>query len=240
MIKNIILALIVIFALAFWSQHVSSSEKTDIHSSQAPVVVELFTSQSCSSCPPADKVLTALARHDNVIALSCNVTYWNHLSWKDTLSRQFCTDRQRGYAAAMNSRRVYTPQMVVNGSIEFVGSNRGKAQSAINKAAGKIKAIEISKSGNVMQVSLPEIEKGTYTLLVMGIGESLTQDVPSGENRGKSLHYTNPVSTLDNLRDWDGSAQTREYEIADGLRGISVIAQPDRYGPIVAAGKTDF
>ena len=106
----------------------------DAGASQSPVVVELFTSQSCSSCPPADRNLGKLSENPNVIALGFHVTYWNHLHWEDTLSNEFSTKRQRSYAAAFRNGRVYTPQMVVNGEQEFVGSNGSKVNAALKKA----------------------------------------------------------------------------------------------------------
>ncbi len=244
--RNIAFLILFVSLFVFWGHRLYAQFSPDpvfsVKEAQGPVVVELFTSQSCSSCPPADKVLGALAEHENVIALSCNVTYWNHLSWKDTLSQEFCTQRQRGYAAYRGSGRVYTPQMVVNGEEEFVGSNRGQAQDAVNKGAGKIAQISLSRVGEEVEITLPPVAAGGYTLWVMGIGPAVTQDIPSGENRGRALHYTNPVGTLDKLAAWSGVQESRSFKISESaeLAGIAVIAQSGDFGPVVAAGKMMF
>lgn len=215
----------------------------DLSASSVPVVVELFTSQSCSSCPPADKVLSELADNPNVIALSCHVDYWDHLHWKDTLSQSFCTDRQRSYARAMNSRRVYTPQMVVNGRSEFVGSNRGQAGNVISKAqkTPNVKMIEIAKSGDdSVEITLPQLVKGgDYTVWIMGYNAPHTQSIPSGENRGRTVLYKNSVTALDTLGRWSGEGRTERFTLPKGTNtaGLAVIAQDGTHGHIAAAGK---
>lgn len=212
--------------------------------STAPVVIELFTSQSCSSCPPADKLLGNLAVSPNIIALSCNVTYWNHLHWKDTLSREFCTQRQRNYAAAKRSNRVYTPQMVVNGAQEFVGSNSSKAHSAIKKAqANPLKNIEITNnSENSISITLPKLNQtGPHEITAFITSKDHTQSVPSGENRGKTIHYTNPVTDLIALGEWQGNATEKTFTInqitKDNAAKIVIIVNKGQYGDIVAAGQ---
>lgn len=215
----------------------------DVSSGDVPVVVELFTSQSCSSCPPADKVLGDLTAADNVIALSCHVDYWDHLHWKDTLSQKFCTERQRSYSRAMNSRRVYTPQMVVNGQTEFVGSRGGQAVKTVSDAGngGAVKAIRISRSGDRLNVTLPDVAgTGHYTIWVMGYNASHMLNIPSGENRGRTVKYTNSVIALDRLGSWAGDSQAHEIALpratAGNLDGVAIIAQQGSHGAIVAAG----
>lgn len=223
-----------IFALTFSFFALSSTAYAD----NTPVVVELFTSQSCSSCPPADRVLGELAEKDNVIALSCNVTYWNHLHWKDTLSRGFCTDRQRDYARIKSKRGPYTPQVVINGDAETVGSRRGQVNKLVDSAK-PIQAIEITPDQNAINIALPDLSDGDYKLLLFAFDGEHTQSIPSGENRGRTVTYTNPVSDLQNLGRWNGDTQIKTHKIGFGgapSGGYAVIAQ-GRQGIIHAAGQ---
>ncbi|MCW8917130.1 MAG: DUF1223 domain-containing protein [Magnetovibrio sp.] len=207
----------------------------------APVVVELFTSQSCSSCPPADALLGDLAKQGNVIAFSCHVTYWDHLNWRDTLSRKFCTERQRAYATIQKKRQVYTPQMVVGGRYEFVGSDRSSALYYM----GRSPALRIDlkfKDRTRLSVTLPSLgnKAEPQTLWLIRYHASHTQDIPSGENRGKKITYTNSIETMDNVGTWDGSTQTLVLPLPAGEAkdpGFAILAQPQGFGPITAAGK---
>lgn len=207
------------------------------------VVVELFTSQSCSSCPPADKVLSELAQKPNIIALGCHVTYWDHLHWKDTLSQEFCTKRQRQYASYSNSRRVYTPQMIVNGTSEFVGSQKRQVLKEITKARNDMPVLPIKlvlKDPDVVTVSLPALpENEHYGFWVIGYKKDHSQNIPSGENKGRSIHYTNAVLSLESF---DAGNKNFEFSAPDHqeINGLAIIAQQNNHGPIIAAGKIEF
>ena len=207
-----------------------------------PVVVELFTSQSCSSCPPADALLGELAKNNhNIIAFSCHVTYWDHLNWRDTLSRKFCTERQRAYAAHMGSRQVYTPQMVVNGTHGFVGSNRTDAQRYIS--SGAVLPIKLALNKNdTISATLPALPQGAspQTLWLIRYHDAHTQAIKSGENRGKTITYTNSIEAMNAVGVWDGRAQTFQFPAPEGKApnpGYAVIAQPNGFGAISAAGR---
>lgn len=207
----------------------------------APVVVELFTSQSCSSCPPADALLGDLAKQGNVIAFSCHVTYWDHLNWRDTLSRKFCTDRQRAYAAIQKKRQVYTPQMVVGGKYEFVGSDRGSALYYMGRSPSLPIQLEV-KDRTRLSATLPSLGRNAekQTLWLIRYHDTHTQDIPSGENRGRTITYTNSIETMEQVGIWDGSAQTLTFGLPSGEArkpGFALIAQPRGFGPITAAGK---
>lgn len=208
-----------------------------------PVVLEMFTSQSCSSCPPADKILGELAaKNDNIIALSCHVTYWNHLHWKDTLSKEFCTSRQRQYVQSLQSRGPYTPQIVINGNQTTVGNRGGQINRAIagELAENKITPIDLTLSNDTLAIDLPTIKTGAYTLLLVAHGDEHTQSVPSGENRGRTISYTNPVQEIISLGAWDGSAQRLSQDISalPDAHGYVVLAQKDgATGEIRAAAK---
>jgi len=227
------LAILILVNLMF----ITPIKKTKAETDNNLIIVELFTSQSCSSCPPADKVLSELEKNPNIITLSCNVTYWNHLHWKDTLSQQFCTDRQRKYAAVKQRGRVYTPQMVVNGSYEFVGSNRKQALNIINKAqSDNIKPISIQKHNDKWVIQLPNMQwTGDYIITAFTSIEGYTQNIPSGENKGRTVHYTNPIIGKINLGAWDGSAKAITLSASQG--NLTVLAQNKTYKTIAAAGK---
>ena len=184
-------------------------------SSSTPVIVELFTSEGCSSCPPADQLLTRLDKEQsipgaNIIALSQHVDYWNQLGWRDPYSSAQFSARQSSYAEAFGRDGVYTPQMVVDGRLEFVGSDTTKAREAITEAASSPKArvqIEITpntetrESGTVQFTvrveDIPAITAGDTAEVLLAITESdLSSSVARGENAGRNLRHTAVVRQL--------------------------------------------
>lgn len=200
-----------------------------------PVVVELFTSQSCSSCPPADKLLGELAsNNDDIIALGYHVTYWNHLHWKDKLSLEESTDHQRAFNRNIGSRRVYTPQMVVNGRDEFVGSSRRQATSSIQTTVA-IQPIDVVFSNGQVVAKLPANLGHNVDVQVVGFGEQNTQAIPSGENRGRTLTYTNPVRSIVYPNVAAGSVTVPTSSDVKG--GYAVLVRDTRAGKIIAAGQ---
>lgn len=214
-----------------------------VTNAQSPVVLELFTSQSCSSCPPADKLLGQFAAEsENVIALTCNVTYWDHLHWKDTLSKDFCTQRQRQYVQTLRSRGPYTPQIMINGKHTMVGS-RGSAinRTIASELEGKtVQAIDLSLSDDTLNIDLPQIATGSYTLLLVSHGSEHTQSIPSGENRGRTVSYTNPIETITSLGTWDGTAKSLSHDVSElkNASGYAILAQENGFtGPILAAAQ---
>ncbi|MGH9766606.1 MAG: DUF1223 domain-containing protein [Blastocatellia bacterium] len=182
---------------------------------RSPVIVELFTSEGCSSCPPADAVLTQLQKTQpvagaEVIALSEHVDYWNYIGWSDPFSSAAFSARQETYAQAFRHERIYTPQMVVDGQIEFVGSSLSKAREAIAKAARSPKAdvkITIPKTkaekGNqtiklgVSVKNVPPINKGDVAEVILAITEDdLSSNVSRGENSGRKLAHAAVVREM--------------------------------------------
>ncbi len=243
MMKNFALFLALVSVFALWGQAIQAQfGSLDVEESTVPVVVELYTSQSCSSCPPADKILHDLSQQKNIIALSCHVTYWNYLHWKDTQSQEFCTERQRAFANARGTGRVYTPQMVINAETEFVGSRKGEASSVINRAIReeKVKPITISKDDNKLSFDLPNVAPGKYGVWVFGYKDKHTQNIPSGENKGKTVTYVNSAQHQHFAGDWDGTAVSMDVDIPQNvdIDGFVVIAQSEKYGPVVAAGQS--
>lgn len=169
-----------------------------------PMVIELFTSEGCSSCPPADKLLSQFsegskAGKSNIIALSFHVHYWDRLGWSDPYSDQKYTDRQRDYGKKLNIRKVFTPQMIVNGVYSFVGSDKEEADKAISKAKAEsmfntVSISEIIMEGNYCQFKYRLSESSRNTIVNFALTEDgLSQQVPRGENKGKLLKHDNVV-----------------------------------------------
>ena len=185
----------------------------------SPVIVELFTSEGCSSCPSADKVLAKLIREQNVsganiIALSEHVDYWNSLGWKDPFSSEIYTNRQREYARKMRLSSIYTPQMVIDGQKEFVGSDEEVARQSIEKAAKQPKAVitieddAAKRSGTDKPMvsipftidSIPAVQKGDEAEVFAAlVQDRANSKVRAGENSGSSLDHVSIVRVLRNV-----------------------------------------
>lgn len=174
------------------------------------VVVELFTSQSCDSCPSADAVLRELAPRRDVLALSWHVTYWNRLGWQDRFSLPEATERQRRYARTVRDslygqHQVYTPQMVVQGAVGCVGSNRAMVGAALREAATLPVALTLRGDAGGLEAVVPE-GQGRGTLLLVGFDPEHVTPVSSGENRGRTLVHAHVVRSLVELGAWSGAA----------------------------------
>ncbi len=244
MIKIILISGILLGAVTFGSSLLNAQSNAEaLNAPDKVAVVALFTSQSCSSCPPADEILTQIAKNPNIITLGFHVTYWDHLHWKDTLGRELASDRQRSYAAHFKSRRVYTPQMIVNGSHEFVGNHRQKAISALDNADA-VMPLTLNLSQKTLKISAPSlIDSGgaPQTYWLFGVKNSFTQAIPSGENKGRSITYTNAVlfeREIKNITNKEQfSIETPDWRDIDSL---VLIAQESRFGKIIAAGRINL
>jgi hypothetical protein len=201
----------------------AENSKPDSDARRSPVLVELFTSEGCSSCPPADELLTRLVKDQSVsgaevIALSEHVDYWNRLGWADPYSSPEFSARQNDYGRVFGSDEVYTPQMVVDGRIQFVGSNAGKAQDAITKAAREPKAnITITQTRTparpgevaleVRVTNMPTVAAADTIDVMLALTESgLRSNVSRGENAGRNLTHTAVVRKLSSLGVVDGGS----------------------------------
>jgi hypothetical protein len=165
---------------------------------QNPVIVELFTSEGCSSCPPADKLLAQLEHTQPVLVLSEHVDYWNRLGWRDPFSSAQFSQRQNDYATAFHKDGVYTPQMVVDGRAEFVGNDAGAAKAAIQKAASQPKAtVTLTQNSGGLIVNIEGIPAKAESDVFLAITEAgLRTDVTAGENSGRMLSHTGVVRSL--------------------------------------------
>ena len=180
---------------------------TAANARDAPVVVELFTSQGCSSCPPADAFLTDLARERrDVLPLAFHVTYWDTTGWKDPYSLDAATTRQRDYARHIGDEDgVYTPQMVVDGTTGFVGSRRSRGQSVIAGAAPKHVPVSLVRDGQTLLVRIGA-GAGQAQVLLVGFDPMHQTQVGRGENSGRTLVESNIVRSLTPIGAWSGSS----------------------------------
>lgn len=222
----------------------ASLPRGGIAASPRPVVVELFTSQGCSSCPPADAFLTELRSTPNVIALSYHVDYWDYLGWKDTLGSPEFSQRQYDYARARRDMDVYTPQMIVEGRKHFVGSKRNVVLEAIKLAQAEPQGVPVTlaERGSELVIEIgsasSEIEA---TLWLMPMAPEVRVKILKGENTGKEIIYHNIVRALVPAGRWSGEAKTLTLPKDDVLRpdckGCVALLQPGKAGPILGCGQ---
>jgi hypothetical protein len=199
-----------------WSGALGACAIAIIHPAHADprAVVELFTSQGCSSCPPADKIIGELAKDPSIIALSMPIDYWDYLGWKDTLADARFSARQKAYSQMRGDRDVYTPQVVVNGSAHVIGSDRGGIESAISnteKAEGVMSVpVTMTQAGKQITVSVAASNKGPAArrgeVWIGAVSKAVPISISRGENRGREITYHNVVRNLLKVGDWDGSA----------------------------------
>src|ERR1700719_2054491 len=213
-------------------------------------VVELFTSQGCSSCPPADKVIGELAKDPSVIALSMPIDYWDYLGWKDTLADARFSARQKAYSLMRGDRDVYTPQAVVNGEAHVIGSNRSEIERMIEvtRESDGVMSIPVSMKLNGKQITVsvaatnraPAAAHGE--IWICSISKAVPISIGRGENRGRELTYYNVVRNVLKVGDWNGSAGTWTVPLEnishEGIDAAAVIVQDgsrDRPGPMLGA-----
>ncbi|MEM9855263.1 MAG: DUF1223 domain-containing protein, partial [Pseudomonadota bacterium] len=175
---------------------------------QNVTVVELYTSQGCSSCPPADKLLHQLADRDDVIALALHVDYWDYIGWKDEFADARFTERQKGYARAAGARSIYTPQMVIGGLDHVVGTkpNEVAAHLATHGAKSPLVNIEASRSGARLALTAEAAARnlGGVAVYVVTYRPVSTVEIQRGENAGRTLDYANVVTSWTEAQPWNG------------------------------------
>ena len=211
---------------------------------RAPVVVELYTSQGCSSCPPADAILAELAERDDVIALSLHVDYWDYIGWRDPFALASLTQRQRAYARSLDRRTVYTPQMVVDGTYDVIGSRPRSVANALAMARERPSAVAVDLSERGVRIgdgAVPEEGAAVWLLLYDRWHET---DVRRGENAGRSLGYAHVVRDYRRLGDWSGSSAELSIDLAAaraaGRSGAAVIVQTEGPRRVLGAAALRF
>jgi hypothetical protein len=214
------------------------------HAEPRAVVVELFTSQGCSSCPPADAYLGTLKDAPGVIALSLHVDYWDYIGWEDPYARARFTARQKRYVTGMPRQYVYTPQIVVDGRFDAVGSRRDEVRAAIAKARQTPMTVrprfEADDDGARVVVPAGEAPREASVYLAVYDASHVT-DVGAGENAGRTLTNHNVVRRFERLGTWNGSRTAFPVDtaaaIANGRDHCAVIVQAGRTGRVLGAAK---
>ena len=206
-------------------------------------VIELFTSQGCSSCPPADKLLGELSKDPTLIVMSLPVDYWDYLGWKDTLALHGHTNRQRAYSTARGDRNVYTPQAVINGVVHVLGSDRVAIENAIAQTQQNARPL-------AMPVTLKIADEKVFVTVAAGsdsntnsaevwlcpITDSAPVDVGRGENSGRTLTYHNVVRRWVKLGDWSGKAETFSIPLSDLPGKRYALDDIDRVAVVLQSG----
>ncbi len=239
-----------IAAIAFILSALLGTGLSSAGNADRPVVVELFTSQGCSSCPPADAYLGDLAARDDVIALTFAVDYWDYLGWKDTFANPEFSLRQRDYAQRRGDRQVYTPQMVIDGRVHAVGSRRAQVEAAIQQvresAADEWIDVGIHARGDALVVHAPgtagsDDRMATLWLAFFTRKESVS--IRRGENGGRKIEYHNVVRKLMPIGKWSGKpveiSLPKTDIVSQGYDGCAVFLQMNGTGPIIGSAAID-
>jgi hypothetical protein len=203
-----------------------------------PVVLELFTSEGCSSCPPAEAIVNELAQRRDVLPLSFHVDYWDGLGWQDRFSLLSATERQRGYARTLRRSSVYTPQVVIDGSRDIVGSQRRAVTEAVSGLRDGV-ATSVSVSGGTIQVHVGAgSDAASADVLLVGYLREATTSIGRGENSGRTVNESNIVLSLFGLGQWNG--KPREFQLGvdrlpENVTDIAVLVQSAGQGAILGA-----
>jgi hypothetical protein len=216
-------------------------------------VVELFTSQGCSSCPPADRLMGELAKDPSIITLSMPIDYWDYLGWKDTLADARFSARQKAYSHMRGDRDVYTPQAVVNGSVHVIGSDRAGIEGAIGATdrAGEVMSVPVSMTvtGKQINVSVAASQNGPAAMhgevWICSVSKEVPISIARGENRGQEITYHNVVRNVLKVGDWNGSQSSWTVPLEnisrEGVDAAAVYVQDgnrEKPGPMLGAAYT--
>ena len=206
-------------------------------------VVELFTSQGCSSCPKADAAFSELGTHADLITLAYHVDYWDYIGWPDTFGAKANSDRQRSYAESWGSSRIYTPQMIVNGIDGVVGSRDKEVSGALDKARLDL-PVTLSVGGDMLEVTIGADAGGPSAMVwLVTFKDHAEVAIERGENAGKTMDYTQIVTGRQMLGMWDAASGTHlklplSELMVDGSNGAAILVQTDKGGlpgPILGA-----
>jgi len=214
---------------------------------ESKAVVELFTSQGCSSCPAADRVLGQLAAEGRVIALSVPVDYWDYLGWKDTLAQQAHSMRQRGYAGGRGDRQVYTPQVIVNGSVQVIGSDRQAIEAACKSAAKAAVPVTLTRNGDNIEVDVGAGQGAPASVWLLTVARAAPVAIGRGENHGRTVTYSNVVRSWRRVAEWTGSPIKSSVPLpelnAKDADAIVILVQPgsiENPGPVRGASMIEL
>jgi len=211
-------------------------------SAEPRAVIELFTSQGCSSCPAADRLLGELSRDPSLVTMSLAVDYWDYLGWKDTLALHGHSSRQRAYAEARGDREVYTPQVVVNGVVHALGSDKGAIEKAIaqtrRNAATLALPVTMTVADGKVTVNVPAAkdEPRSGEVWLCPVSSEVSVDIGRGENHGRKLTYHNVVRRWVKLGNWSGKAETFTLPLSKIPEGNYSLKDIDRLDVVVQSG----
>ncbi|MGL4278998.1 MAG: DUF1223 domain-containing protein [Albidovulum sp.] len=206
-----------------------------------PVVVELYTSQGCSSCPPADEIFAGLTARPDVIALALHVDYWDYIGWKDSFALPQFTERQRAYARVAGARTIYTPQMIVGGAEHLVGVRPAELAAMIARhgampAKAGLRAVREGGAVRITAAPVALLPDGAVVQLVRYMPEA-TVEIRGGENAGRRITYHNIVTDWRRVGTWDGTQPlSMTVDVAPGGKGVVLLQAPGP-GPILAAAR---
>ena len=206
---------------------------------EGPVVIELYTSQGCSACPPADAILQDLAKRDDVIALALHVDYWDYIGWKDIFASPAFSARQQAYARAANAKMVYTPQMIINGVDRMIGSRPMQVMDSLQNhgRTGLLFDVQLTRRGSRVMINAGSGPGGDYVVQLVRYTPEETVAIERGENAGRNLSYANIVTSWDVIGQWDGQSELALEADAAGDSPVVVIVQQSTSGPIVGAAQ---
>ncbi|SLN54962.1 DUF1223 domain-containing protein [Roseisalinus antarcticus] len=205
------------------------------------VVVELFTSQGCSSCPPADAMLRDLAQRDDVIALALHVDYWDYIGWADIFASPAFTERQKAYARAAGERMVYTPQMIIGGVDPVVGTRPMQVADLLRAHSEVARSVSLGLRATGDEVEITAEGEGDWADCIVQLVRYLperTVEIDRGENAGRTLVYANVVTSWEVVGEWDGQG-TFSLTVPRGDQPLAVIVQREGHGAILAAAALD-
>lgn len=207
-----------------------------------PAVVELYTSQGCSSCPPADALLAELARQEGVIALALHVDYWDYIGWPDTFGQPVFAKRQRAYAIAAGEKMVYTPQIIVNGKTALIGDDVAGVSAALHPVGdAKGPVLELVRKGDRLMIradSTGPLADGTFVQLVRYLPHAAVT-IERGENAGRTIDYNNIVTSWQHIGEWDGQGPLNMSVVLDGEGPAVVLLQNPGPGAIISAALSE-
>ena len=207
----------------------------------APVVVELYTSQGCSTCPPADELLRELAGEEGVIALGLHVDYWDYLGWTDEYASPGHTKRQKDYSRAHGEKMIYTPQMVIDGVVRMPGNRVAAVRRAVAErqmSGGAEPEVTLSREAGKVRVVLSPAggSSGAADVMVATYVPERRSYIETGENAGHDLTYANVVSSLVRVGQWDGETRAElTVDVPDGP--VAVFLQRPRMGEIIGGAR---
>jgi hypothetical protein len=207
------------------------------------VVVELYTSQGCSSCPPADEFVAMLASDPRILPLALHVDYWDYIGWADAFAQGKFTDRQRAYAKMVGSRTIYTPQFIIGGTDRIEGFSPEETADRLRAhlAAQPVVNLTVTRDGDMLVIHAeadPPLAEGVRVQLVR-YTPAETVMIERGENAGKTITYTNIVTSWQRLEDWSGKAPLELRTPFAGDGPGAVIVQADGPAEILAAARVD-